>query len=138
MPGHRSLLDRPFDRMVVPVWGPNPLEEEIEAAMVRRLGSLPGRIMERQVECCGHKPDIVLLWGRTYTIVEVKRETVGHRALEQVVRYVDHWLAELDSAAEDYEVFGVLAAPRIRPGVRSSLYEAGIAFQPVSLVQRVA
>lgn len=134
----RGHLREPFPPLTVEVWRPQPLEEAIEAAIVCQLGSIPGRVVERQVVCCGHKPDIVLIWADVYTIVEVKREIIGWRAVAQLERYVDHWLEELRPVPERHIVYGILAAPAIRPSVVATLAQTGLAFQPVIVKRRSA
>lgn len=138
MSASRGRLAHLLEPMDVATWTGRPLEEEIEAGLVRRLGSIPDRIVERQVDCCGNRPDIVLVWGRVLTIVEVKRDVIGQRAIEQLDRYVGHWIDELADLPDHYTVFGILAAPALRPAVAEDLTRRGFGFQLIRLRHRAA
>jgi len=90
-------------------------ENDVEQALATRLGHVPGRILERQVRCCFVKPDIVIRWRRGFTIVEIKRWCADGAALNQLTGYVRHWSDHLVDLAEEWTIFGILAAPEIDP-----------------------
>lgn len=135
----RQHLAYTFEPIRVETWRPDALEEEIEAGLARRLMGT----FRRQVECCGLRPDIVITWANpitvdALTIVEVKREVIGHRALAQLLVYLDHWTAHHVDEPGRMALYGILAAPAIRPSVREDVHRAGIAFAPLELVRRAA
>lgn len=133
-----QLVDR-MGPMELPVWfraGLPVTEADLERALVRRLGVVPGRTVQRQLKCCDrHIPDLVIEWGRTITIVEIKRWTIGRRTIEQLTRYVQHWWDHLAGEAGNWTLFGIVAAPEIRPSVAERL-PPWCAFQQLVLVDR--
>jgi len=140
MAGHLgSMMIYDFAPMRVRVSARHWSETDIEAGLFRTLGTIPGRLLERQVACCGNIPDLVSLSGDTYIIVEVKRDVIGWRALAQITRYVDHWIDELADVRKSYTVMGILAAPSIRRSVRAELSTIPwCSFLPIELVGRAA
>jgi hypothetical protein len=109
------------------LWRHRPLlEAELEAALLRRLERSPKAcrwVIHRQLKCCGRIPDLTLVDHdlRVVAVVEIKREVIGARAIEQVEGYVAHFGWHVQARAEDWRVFGVVAAPNIRPSVLEAL-----------------